>query len=345
MKRSRNDLSLERKYEIVAFAESHPAMKNVHFAQKFNIKPQTMSDLLKNKEKIKEKYTSISDFTAGKTKRVKVSKFENTSTALTHWFTGMRTNKPGIPISGEVLRQKATQFARQLDELAQDKEIDMNWVNRWKNNNEVTRKKMAGESADVTDNSIEHWKQILKIILEKYSPENIYNCDECGLFWLLTPDKTLAFKKEKVHGGKKSKQRITILNTASMTGEKEPLLVIGKFAKPRCFKNVTLPVKYRANKKAWMTGEIFTEYVTTLDRSMGHQRRKIALVLDNCTAHPKVNGLKNVELFFLPPNTTSRTQPLDAGIIYAMKQIYRRKLVEQMLLSLDQFSISKKCSS
>jgi hypothetical protein len=37
--------------------------------------------------------------------------------------------------------------------------------------------------------------------------------------------------------------------------EKLPLLVIGKSAKPRCFKNAKIPIDYKANKKAWMTGK------------------------------------------------------------------------------------------
>lgn len=48
--------------------------------------------------------------------------------------------------------------------------------------------------------------------------------------------------------------------------EKLPLLAIGKFAKPRCFKGVnSLPVDYKANKKAWMVSEICTEWLKKLD--------------------------------------------------------------------------------
>jgi len=39
------------------------------------------------------------------------------------------------------------------------------------------------------------------------------------------------------------------------------------------------------------------------------QSRKIALIIDNCPAHPAVNGLSNVQLIVLPPNTTSVSQP------------------------------------
>ena len=68
---------------------------------------------------------------------------------------------------------------------------------------------------------------------------------------------TSAFLGDKCIGGKKSKDRITVLVGANMTGtEKLPLLVIGKSKKPRCFKGATAPLDYTANAKAWMTGGI-----------------------------------------------------------------------------------------
>ncbi|GFX45202.1 tigger transposable element-derived protein 6 [Trichonephila clavipes] len=43
--------------------------------------------------------------------------------------------------------------------------------------------------------------------------------------------------------------------------EKITPLVIGKSAKPRCFKGInSFPPKYRLNKKAWMTTELFNEW-------------------------------------------------------------------------------------
>lgn len=62
-------------------------------------------------------------------------------------------------------------------------------------------------------------KTVLTDVLNRYRPEDIYNTDEFGLFWKLTPDKTMAFNDEKVHGSKKNKNRITVLSTVSMSGE------------------------------------------------------------------------------------------------------------------------------
>jgi len=42
---------------------------------------------------------------------------------------------------------------------------------------------------------------------------------------------------------------------------------------------------FTAATKAWMTGELFKEYVDWLDRKMRLANRKVALVVDNCPAH------------------------------------------------------------
>lgn len=162
--------------------------------------------------------------------------------------------------------------------------------------------------------------------------KDVFNMDETGLFYRLQADHSLATKQ--LEGKKQDKERLTVVICCNEDGsEKIPLWIIGKYAKPRCFKNVNmscLNCEYRANKRAWMTSVLFDEYVRYLDRKM--HGRKFLLVVDNCPAHPKiVEGLQNVELFFLPPNMTSKIQPCDAGIIKAFKMHYRRRLYRMIL--------------
>ena len=50
-----------------------------------------------------------------------------------------------------------------------------------------------------------------------------------------------------------------------MTGEKPPLVVIGQSKQPRFTNNHTkLPTVYKSNKKAWMTGSLFKEWLQVL---------------------------------------------------------------------------------
>ena len=55
-----------------------------------------------------------------------------------------------------------------------------------------------------------------------------------------------------------------------------------------------------------MGGNLFTEWVRQLDNKFVAEGRKIALIIDNCPAHPRIDNLQAVELIFLPQNTTSK---------------------------------------
>ena len=117
--------------------------------------------------------------------------------------------------------------------------------------------------------------------------------------------------------------------------EKLPLLVIGKSKKPRAFKNKNIPLPYKANKKAWMTAEFFEIWLRELDAKLSGQGRKIAMIIDNCPAHPKLDDLQAMDLIFLPPNCTSVLQPCDQGIIKNLKHHYRKNIVKCMILHIE----------
>ena len=71
--------------------------------------------------------------------------------------------------------------------------------------------------------------------------------------------------------------------------EKLSLLVIGKSSKTRCFTGVkTLTCGYRNNKTAWMTSYLFTKWIKLQDKKCARQKRKIAVVIENCRALPLV---------------------------------------------------------
>ena len=134
-----------------------------------------------------------------------------------------------------------------------------------------------------------------------------------------------------------SKDRLSILLCASMTCEKRQAFRIGKYLRPRCFKNKNLEkIKYYANKNAWMTSEIFKIEIMKWDSELRRDLRNIILLIDNCSAHPNINEfLTNIKLVFLPPNTTSILQPMDSGVILNFKVNYRKLLVMEMIRCCD----------
>ncbi|XP_064468388.1 tigger transposable element-derived protein 6-like [Ornithodoros turicata] len=117
------------------------------------------------------------------------------------------------------------------------------------------------------------------------------------------------------------------------------LFVIGKYQKPRCFGHY-VPVRCRHNKKAWMTRDLFAEWFAEFDHDMARQKGKVLLVLDNCAAHHVKPSLAAVTVLFLPPNATSKIQPLDLGIIHAFKVCYRRRLVQRLLIAIDRPTVN-----
>ena len=84
-----------------------------------------------------------------------------------------------------------------------------------------------------------------------------------------------------------------------------------------------------------MDSTLFEEWVRELDCQFEKESQKVALIVDNCTAHPEIGGLKAIDLFFLPPNTTSILQPMDQGVIRSLKARYRTKVVKKMIEAID----------
>ena len=75
---------------------------------------------------------------------------------------------------------------------------------------------------------------------------------------------------------------------------------------------------------------------------MRKQRRKVLLFLDNATSHPADILLKNVQLKFFPPNTTSKCQPLDQGIIQNFKVWYHWLVTTRILAEIEKISSADK---
>ena len=99
-------------------------------------------------------------------------------------------------------------------------------------------------------------------------------------------------------------------------GEKVLMFMMGSSSSPRFFKHIrNLTCRYRSQKKAWIDGTLFDEWLHQLDHKFQMKGRKIVKIAHNFPAHPEVSGLKAINLRFLPPNTTSYTLPMDQGVI------------------------------
>ncbi|XP_057305262.1 tigger transposable element-derived protein 4-like [Hydractinia symbiolongicarpus] len=78
--------------------------------------------------------------------------------------------------------------------------------------------------------------------------------------------------------------------------------------------------------------------LTRFNRKLVLEDRKVILFLDNAPCHPEsiIGQFSQIKIVFLPKNTTSRLQPLDAGIIQNFKVKYRKRLVKYVLARIQE---------
>lgn len=323
----RRTFTVKEKAEIISKLKN--GANNADLCKEYKVSHSTISTMWKNRDKILECFESKSL----KIKKNRKPTHQDVEKALLVWFKAQRSQN--VPVSGPLLQEKANHFARLFGKI--DFKCSESWIYRFRQRHDIVVGKVCGEAASVSRSDCDNWlKTVFPKLTEGYTDSQIWNADETGLFFKLTPEKTLKFKGEKCVGGKLSKDRITVLVASSMAGEKRKLLVIGKAKKPRCFKNVkSLPVDYEANRKAWMTSDIFEKVLRKWDSQLRNNKKKIILFIDNCPAHPKIENLTNIKLAFLPPNTTSVIQPIDQGIIKTLKSHYRKILVQKMMNDIE----------
>ncbi|CAH2217988.1 jg15871 [Pararge aegeria aegeria] len=136
-----------------------------------------------------------------------------------------------------MIKEKAQEFASKLhiDNFSGSN----GWLEGVKKRNDIAFKNVCGESNSVDNNECNEWIKNLPALLHDYSPDDVFNADEACVFYKCLPDKIFTFKGQSCHGGKLSKDWVTELVSANMSGtEKLPLLLIGKSKSPRCFKDV-----------------------------------------------------------------------------------------------------------
>ena len=71
----------------------------------------------------------------------------------------------------------------------------------------------------------------------------------------------------------------------------EPV-VIWKSKKPRCFKCLSdrsrpADLPYFSNPKSWMASDVMQAVLTCFNKKLLLEQRKVILILDNATCHPK----------------------------------------------------------
>ena len=333
-KRKRESKSINEKYEIIKYYNDL-VKKNVENAKSktvdnFKLKQiSTLNTILSKANQINESYTE--NQCTEKRMRFTKSVYGDVDEELYEYFLKMR--KKNAEICTNDLKSKSLEIA--IGKNYTDFKASNGYIRCFKSRYNIQFKDLRGEAGSVDTSITNDWFNKIKTILKDYASEDIYNLDETGLFYRAQKGRTFVTGKESndknLRGMKKSKDRLTVLVGASMSGEKLPLLVIGKSLSPYCLRRSSVPDNtfYRSQPSAWMDANIFKEYLTKLDTRFQSCNRNCIIFIDNCRAHPPVTSLQNlkrIKVYFFPPNITSVCQPMDMGIIANLKLNYKNYL-------------------
>lgn len=221
-----------------------------------------------------------------------------------------------IPLSQMIIQTKAKSL---YDGLLQGNsngkfKASRGWFDRFRKRANISNVALSGESASADTLAAENYSSEIKKIVEEgsWSPKQIFNVDETGLFWKKMPKRTYVSRQSaSAPGHKAAKERISILLGGNAAGDfKFKPYLIYHSENPRAFKNCNknqLGVHWRANRKAWMTSVLFVDWIKNCcipeiknycDRE--NLACKALVLIDNAPSHPLyINDIDdNIKFFF-----------------------------------------------
>ena len=267
-KRARIEISAAKKQEICQYKEENQKATQQDIVRHFGltwgtaIGRSTISSILKEKDK----WLSFPMQGSIDSTRDRSCQEPLLESALSMWFNDVRTKN--LPVNSDMIIENAKKFGRELGVVGFS--YSNGWLERYKKRHGILLHKVHGESNEVNLADVEKSREELRCIISEYELIDVYNMDETGLFYRLEPDATLA--TGPVKGKKKNKEQITVALCANATGmDKQKPLLIARTARPRCFGKDFDPIVYAIycyNEKAWMTSDLFTEWLENFKRTM-----------------------------------------------------------------------------
>lgn len=347
IQQTRERLTIEQKYEICMHNAQFP--KNTQEAlgkwaqEEFQLsKPisqKTISNVLNAKDKIFKLYANGNV----KGKSSKETAIPSLDDDILQYILAM--NEKSIPVNRATVIAFAKVIANRkykMHQLPASRRITFSegWLTKVFKRIGVKSRHLYGEesSVDLTSNNIVEQLKKIEKLLEPYDPKDILNFDETGIYYEQQPARTICQKP--MGGTKKSKNRFTVGLLTNYDGSyKGHLIVIGRkktpkgaTKKPVLYRKTTCVgqthyVEYHSTPTAWMTTDVFRKYIKRLNSSFAYARRNVAILVDNASVHKLKEEFSNIKLVYLPANTTSKLQPLDAGnlihlILINMEFIY-----------------------
>ncbi|XP_045704957.1 tigger transposable element-derived protein 1-like isoform X1 [Phyllostomus hastatus] len=345
-KRDRKSITLHVKLEVLRRFEEGEKLTQI--ARTLGLATSTVASIRVNKDKIRANSQAATPISAKQLTRCRGVVMGHMERLLSLWIEEQKQHN--LPVSTLLIQDKARHLFAQLQhEQGNGAQADTfgasnGWFARFKARHNVL---LTDEPAVADAQAAACYLPVLHTILEEgcYSPRQVFNVDETGLFWKRLPERMLlALEGAARPGPKAPKDHLSLLLGANAAGDfkLKPLLVYPS-ENPRTLKGcskASLPVVWCSNGNDWLTPNIFQDWFTgcfcpaveSYCASHGLPHRAL-LLLDSAPCHPTHLGSlsAHVRVEFLPKNTSTLIQPMNQSIIAAFKAHYLRLTLSHLV--------------
>lgn len=331
--------SIEFRRKVIKYYDALENRSMADTAKHFDISVSTF----KSFNRIKEKLMSMTD--GDGRDRIRDAYFKSLEADLLSFVTLARQSR--LPVTGEVIQTKARMLREKHGISEESFKASKGWLEKFLRRHAIRSVRLHGEAGQVNVQDVREPMLAFCNTLAKYDPSHIYNQDESALVYQLLPNVSYLAPEEsrkEARGVKAMKAKNRVTFTVCTNADASHILdcmVIGKSKRPNAFDlaepSDQVEKLYCSQRNAWMDGMLFAHYLEKLWYPAVRRRTtaNVCMICDNCSAHGKtLPKLQGVEYVFLPPNVTSIYQPMDQGIIAAVKRHSRARLLQQTIEAL-----------
>ncbi|XP_077453985.1 uncharacterized protein LOC144072678 isoform X2 [Stigmatopora argus] len=345
-KRKRTLLSIEVKQEMIKKCESGMRLSDV--ARQYGRNTSTVSTIMKQKAALKAMIPSQGLSIMSKKRSALNDEMER---LLILWIrekqmagdkmTKTSISEKAVDIFADLLKQGVGPPEGRPSEF----KASHGWLEKFTRRVERHSLENYSEDQQVAKEFIGDFRRLLEE--GGYSPQQVFTCNETGLFWKRMPRRTSIAAEEKgAAGHTPAKDRLTLALCCNASGDckVKPLLVYHSENPPAFhahkISKERLHVMWRSNAGACVTRELFVEWLKsvfgpTVEAFLRERDlpRKCLLVLDNVPAYlPDLEGdlleeLAFIKVVYLPPNIAPPFQVLDQQVVpMSFRKLYTKFL-------------------
>ncbi|ETW06124.1 hypothetical protein H310_03713 [Aphanomyces invadans] len=338
-KRPRRETTLVEKLQLIHRADSGSVSQR-KLAKDFNIGLGTVNNILKKKA------NTLLEAHEGTPREAKVRKkprHEVVDQLVFEWIKGVKGT-----LTGKMVKAKALELAKRMPNTQLFKASN-GWLESFCKRHSISFRKLRKDAstssvganvptleAMLPDSGFDEWAQwfgSMSSVLGLYSADDIYSCSETQLLYQTLPDTAARLLKDlKTHNLSlhEDTEVATVLLCCNMSGShKLPPLVIG-CDRPSMITQHHDDLGFKRAPQAWMTADIFHEWLLALDLSL---KRKVLVILPSTPCHSSDLDLEHVCLRVCPTYLPSQLSPLLQGVVGQFKDAYRVLLLRHVIAS------------